>query len=188
MYKKRFYRANGSERKRKCRERQVTAKLTSELNDSAAPSTNEFDHSNDALAVPPIVEQHSRTENEMIDDRAIDFHRMNIEERNDDEANHDDHADNGNDDDNDYDDCDDADVDVQDLFHSLNNSRRKKLHSSTYLSVYDGCMEIIKTSQDLNLNKFQINRLLESIRVLLPVDNKLPRTISGLFKVVGKYL
>lgn len=61
MYKKRFYRANGSERKRKCRERQVAARLVFELNSAAAPSAHGFDQSNDTLPMPTIVEQHSPT-------------------------------------------------------------------------------------------------------------------------------
>ena len=118
----------------------------SEVYEVAAPSTSGFDHMADALPIAPIVEQHSCTENETVNDRTDDFHSANIAATNDDETNHDDQGGNANDDDNDYDDCEGDDIDFQDLLHSLNNSRIKKLHSSTHLSVYDGCLEIIKTN------------------------------------------
>lgn len=189
MYTKRFYRGNGSDRKRKCRERQVMADIIAELNSSHASNVEDCADNRNNLSFS-LVNEHVFTENKIMCDHITDPPSLNIEATNDDGNNNDDSIIEDKNDDGDYSDCDDVDDDDEnfnDLFHSSNKNRKTNLHSSTSLSVYDGCVEIIKISQELNLNKYQINRLLNSIRLLLPVDNKLPRTISSLFKIVGKY-
>ena len=156
---------------------------------SNASTTDEFHHHSSLLLTTPTVDPPYHTNDEIIDGDTSDSSKRIIETTNSDEDyNTNDAIGNSIDDDNDYGDCEDDVIDLQEFLHSLNNNHRKKLHSSTHLSVHDACVEIIKISQELNLNKLQINRLLRGIRSLLPIDNKLPRTISGLFKIVGKNL
>ncbi|CAF1557829.1 unnamed protein product, partial [Didymodactylos carnosus] len=83
------------------------------------------------------------------------------------------------------DNTDDDDDDLQELFNVLDVNREKKLYSSSSLSIYDACMEIVRLSHDLNLNKCQIKCLLAGLHILLSNDNKLPRTVPGLMKLVG---
>lgn len=161
--------------------------MISGSDDSNASSSDGLHHHSNVLLQTPTVDQQSHAENEIIDSKTSDSSNRMIETPNNDEDNTNDDICNGIDDGSDYDDFDDDVIDIHDFLHSLNNNHRKKLHSSTHLSVYDGCLEIIKVSRELNLNKFQVNRLLRGIRSLLPIENKLPRTTSGLFKVVLKY-
>ena len=169
MYKKRFYRANGSERKRKHRQKIETAKVLSDVNDSTSDSADNEDINDrviDNSAFNRDLDMETRIIDDHLDDNRIPDLQTTNDESNDEEG---------------------GDEDFEDLFTSFDNNRERKLYSSTTLSIYDGCLEIIKISRELNLNKLQINRLLSGIRLLLPIDNKLPRTLSGLFKVIGKY-
>ncbi|CAF1366544.1 unnamed protein product [Didymodactylos carnosus] len=81
---------------------------------------------------------------------------------------------------------DDDDDDLQELFNVLDVNREKKLYSSSSLSIYNACMEIVRLSHDLNLNKCQIKCLLAGLHILLLNDNILPRTVPGLIKLVAK--
>lgn len=163
--------------------------MISEFKDSNGSTADEFHHHSSLLLTTPTVDPPSHTDGEIIDGDTSDSPRRIIETANSDEDyNTNDGVGNSTDDDNDYDDCDDDVSDLEEFLHSLNSNHSKKLHPSTHLSVHDACLEIVKISQELNLNKLQINRLLRGIRSLLPIDNKLPRTISGLFKIVGKNL
>ncbi len=77
----------------------------------------------------------------------------------------------------------DDDMDEFIHLHDLNN--QTKLFSSCPLSIREACHAIIKLARRLNLNKNGIKHLLDGIRILFPIDVKLPRTVNGLLKIIG---
>ncbi|CAF3963604.1 unnamed protein product, partial [Rotaria sp. Silwood1] len=79
---------------------------------------------------------------------------------------------------------DDNDDNIREIINLFNVNRERKLYTSCNLSIYDACIKVIKLSRDLNLNKLQIQRLLNGFRLLLPPENKLSRKASGLLKIV----
>ena len=131
MYTKRFYRGNGSDRKRKCRERQMMADIIVELNSSRALNVEDCADNRNNLSFSLVNEQ-VFTENKIMCDHITDSLSVNIEATNDDSIIED------NNDDGDYRNCDDIDDDenFNDLFHSSNKNRKTNLHSLTSLSVY----------------------------------------------------
>jgi hypothetical protein len=78
----------------------------------------------------------------------------------------------------------DDDADVEGLVHKTDVNHQRKIYANSFLSIYDACQIIIKLSRRLNLDKSKTNILLQGIRSLLPNDNKLPRTIIGLMKIL----
>ncbi|CAF4583896.1 unnamed protein product, partial [Didymodactylos carnosus] len=76
------------------------------------------------------------------------------------------------------------DDDPPELFNVLDVNCEKKLYSSSSLSIYDACMEIVRLSHDLNLNKCKIKCLLTGLHILLSNDNKLPQIVPRLMKLV----
>lgn len=81
---------------------------------------------------------------------------------------------------------DEDDADVEELIRATDVNYQRKLYTDSSLSVYDACEMVIKLSRQLNLDKSKTNTLLHGIRSLLPNDNKLPRTIIGLMKILGR--
>ncbi|CAF5102966.1 unnamed protein product, partial [Rotaria magnacalcarata] len=82
---------------------------------------------------------------------------------------------------------DDNDEVIREFINLFDVNREQKFYSSCNLSIYNACMEIIKHSLNLNLNKLQIQHLLNGLRLLLPTENKLPRTVTSLLKIVGRH-
>ena len=83
-------------------------------------------------------------------------------------------------------DGDNADDDhLEEWLNLFDTNRARKVHPSWALSIDEACLELIKTSRALNLTKLQMNRLLNGIRLLLPSDSKLPRTVPGLLKIAS---
>ena len=78
----------------------------------------------------------------------------------------------------------DYDTDVEDLVREMDVNYQRKVYPDSHLSTYEACQIIIKLSRRLNLDKSKMNILLHDIRTLLPNDNKLPRTIVGLMKIL----
>jgi hypothetical protein len=80
---------------------------------------------------------------------------------------------------------DDNEDDLDELVHETDVNYQRKIYTDSILSIRDACEIIIKLSRRLNLDKSKTNIFLNGIRSLLPNDNKLPRTIAGLMKVLG---
>ena len=175
MYAKRFYRENGSERKREHRQRRAAAELLSDLCEFQSDSTDDEDITDSSMNMPPI-------DGISLQHTAIDDDHFGVACQSDDQSQRNDS--NGNEDDGD--DEDDDDVHLEELLALFDTNRERKLYSSCTLSIYEACLELIKISRDLNLNKLQMGRLLSGIRLLLPSDSKLPRTVPGLLKVASK--
>jgi hypothetical protein len=81
---------------------------------------------------------------------------------------------------------DDDDDDFEELVRANDVNYQRKIYNGSFLSVRDACETIIKLSRRLNLDKSKTNILLQGIRSLLPNDNKLPRTIVGLMRILGR--
>ncbi|CAF3491266.1 unnamed protein product, partial [Rotaria sp. Silwood2] len=77
------------------------------------------------------------------------------------------------------------DADLDELIRATDVSYQCKVYANSFLSIHDACELIIKLSRRLNLDKNKAKILLHGIRLLLPNDNKLPRTLEGLLKVLG---
>ncbi|CAF1540234.1 unnamed protein product, partial [Didymodactylos carnosus] len=58
-------------------------------------------------------------------------------------------------------------------------------YSTSALTIHAACLTIIKLARRLNLNKSGIKELLDSLRSLLPMNAKLPRTVLGLMQIIG---
>lgn len=80
---------------------------------------------------------------------------------------------------------DDYDIDVEDLVRSTDANHQPKIYLDSHVSTHEACQTIVKISRRLNLDKSKMKILLDGIRSLLPNDNKLPRTIVGLMKILG---
>lgn len=81
---------------------------------------------------------------------------------------------------------DEDDTDVEESISATDVNYQRKIYAGSSLSIYDACEMVIKLSRQLNLDKSKTNTLLHGIRSLLPNDNKLPRTIIGLMKILGR--
>ena len=202
-----FYRASGTERKQISRQRTTTIKLDLKLNELEADSTvcdiieetgsekssafedlmahtkdidDQLDHENSYHMQPEMMceSNYRYSTSDDIDNYGNDDNNNSNNNDNDDDDDNHDVNDNENNEDDD---------DILVFINAFHESREKKLHSSSKLSIYDACIEIVKLARDLNLNKKQILRLLYGIRVLLPPDTKVPRTVPCLLKIVREY-
>ncbi|CAF1397064.1 unnamed protein product [Adineta steineri] len=189
MSNKQFYRKTATERQRERRQRAAAIEFDSKLNDLEA----DYFHSNavqETSDIQMIVEDFCTSTNnedyQFDDDNYSNTQNIILESSSESEGEINDDNDNYNDDDDDdnYNDGDDDDDIIRELINLSNINREQKLYSSCNLSIYNACMEIIKLSRDLNLNKQQIQRLLNGLRLLLPTENKLPRTVPSLLKIV----
>ncbi|CAF4307728.1 unnamed protein product [Rotaria magnacalcarata] len=85
----------------------------------------------------------------------------------------------------DDDDDNDGDDDILEFINTFDVHRERILYKSCKLTIYEACIEIVKLARELNLNKKQIQSLLNGLRNLLPTENKLPRTVPCLLKIVN---
>lgn len=77
------------------------------------------------------------------------------------------------------------DTDLDELFPVIDINYQNKVYADSNLSLYDACKQIITLCRRLNLDKKKSEILLQSTRSLLPNDNKLPRTLHGMMKILG---
>ncbi|CAF1199868.1 unnamed protein product [Rotaria sordida] len=174
MSNKHFYRTTGSERKRKCRRQTTAIKLDSKLNEfqTNCSDSDAVEETTDEIQMP-VKDFFTYSENidyQFDDEEPLNMQHPIIESSSENEEES-------------GDDEDDND-DIREIINLFNINRERKLYTSCNLSIYDACIEVVKLSRDLNLNKLQIQRLLNGLRLLLPSENKLPRTASGLLKIV----
>ena len=191
MYVKRFYREDGAERKREYRQRRATTELLSNFSKIQSDLTDDEDITDSAMNMSPTnsnLLQQTATDNDPFGafSRSNDRPQVNDSKGSEAGCGEDDGGDDGGDGGgNDSGDDDDNEY-VEELLNLFDTNRDRKLYPSCALSIYEACLELIKISRDLNVNKLQMNRLLNGIRLLLPSDSKLPRTVPGLLKVASK--
>ncbi|CAF1385158.1 unnamed protein product [Didymodactylos carnosus] len=82
-------------------------------------------------------------------------------------------------------DDDDDDADLDELIRASDVNYERKVYTDSFLSIHNACEIIIKLARRLNLDKNKTRILLQGIRSLLPQNNKLPKTIVGLMKILG---
>ncbi|CAF1263859.1 unnamed protein product, partial [Didymodactylos carnosus] len=82
---------------------------------------------------------------------------------------------------------DDESDDIDDIIASLDMNNKIKFYSTSALTIHAACLTIIKLARRLNLNKSGIKELLDSLRSLLPMDAKLPRTVLGLMQIIASH-
>ena len=178
MYVKRFYREDGAERKREHRQRRATTELLSNFVQTLSDLIDDEDVTDSSMNTCPAETnfvQLTAIDNGHSDTLCRSDDPPEISDPEEDEA---DRADDGSD--------NDDDDHLDEWLNSFDTNRDRKVYPSCALSIYEACLELIKISRDLNLNKLQMNRLLNGIRLLLPSDSKLPRTVPGLLKVASE--
>ena len=181
MISKRFYRRSAAERQRESRRRTTAIELHSKLNELEVHGfqTNVTDEMIDAI--PMLGEDHwesTNNDNYCQSDNGDCCNKSHTVT-----SSSDDEGDSTSSDDNDGD-----DEVIREFINSFDVNREQKLYSACNLSIYNACIEIIKLSKKLNLNKLQMQYLLNGLRSLLPTENKLPRTVPSLLRIVGRYL
>ena len=172
MTSKRFYQKSSSERQRECRRHTTATELHSKLNELEVHGfqTNVTDEMIDAI--PMLVEDHwesTNNDNYCQPDNGDCCNKSHTVT-----SSSDDEGDSTNNDDNDG----DGEV-ICEFINSFDVSREQKLYSACNLSIYNACMEIIKLSKKLNLNKLQMQHLLNELRSFLLTENKLPRSTKS---------
>ncbi|CAF4393660.1 unnamed protein product [Didymodactylos carnosus] len=80
---------------------------------------------------------------------------------------------------------DDDDADLDELIRASDVNYERKVYTDSFLSIHNACEIIIKLARRLNLDKNKTRILLQGIRSLLPQNNKLPKTIVGLMKILA---
>ncbi|CAF4669473.1 unnamed protein product, partial [Rotaria sp. Silwood2] len=159
----------GSERKRKCRRSATAIKLDSKLNEFQAncSDSDSVEETTDEIQMPL---KDFCTYSENIDYQFDDEEPLNMQHPKKESSSENEEESDGDEDDTD---------DIHEIINLFNINRERKLYTSCNLSIYDACIEVVKLSRDLNLNKLQIQRLLNGLHLLLPSESKLPRTASN---------
>ncbi|CAF4124476.1 unnamed protein product [Rotaria sp. Silwood2] len=198
MSSKRFYQKPATERQRECRQRTTNTEFDSKLKEIRADGfrTDITDETPDAakILVGDCCEPTNSHDCDQFDNadcvNGPDTKAKISSEDEDGGINNDDE--NSGDIDEDGDDVDESsdndddenDIIIRDFISLFDVNREQKLYSSCNLSIYSACMEIVKLCRTLNLNKLQMQHLLNGLRLLLPTENKLPRTVPSLLKIV----
>ncbi|CAF2922492.1 unnamed protein product [Rotaria sp. Silwood2] len=202
MSSKRFYQKPATERQRECRQRTTNTEFDSKLKEIRADGfrTDITDETPDAakILVGDCCEPTNSHDCDQFDNadcvNGPDTKAKISSEDEDGGINNDDE--NSGDIDEDGDDVDESsdndddenDIIIRDFISLFDVNREQKLYSSCNLSIYSACMEIVKLCRTLNLNKLQMQHLLNGLRLLLPTENKLPRTVPSLLKIIYRTL
>lgn len=81
----------------------------------------------------------------------------------------------------------DSEVEIDELLQTTDSNRMQKIYEGSRLSIYDASRIILKLVRRLNLDKNKTNILLHTAKTLLPDNNRLPRTLKGLTKILRTY-
>lgn len=188
MSSKRFYQKSATERQQERRRRSTAIILDSKLNEIQGDDfqTNTTDTLCDTIAMvieDPCESTNNDDYDQFDNEDYVNKPDITTNNSNEDEDNNKNIDDENDDDQNDYDDNDEF---INDFINLFDINREQKLYLSCNLSVYNACMEIVRLCRTLNLNKLQMQHLLNGLHLLLPTENKLPRTVPGLLKIVGR--
>ena len=184
MNHKRFYQSSGTRRKEQCRSRKKTAELDScwdnnnSDDDDSNPFTSTHLHSSSEERQTFVNNNEIELTPDMDIDEVSESNSPLFNYSDDDRTNDDDLQDLNSDME------DGSAIDFDNYPEFIEANKERKLYPNSALSVHDACSMLIRISHRLNLNKLQLNCLMKSVKQLLPNDNKLPRTVNGLAKVI----